>query len=976
MNKIIATLLGCLLICATTMWAQTANDNIKPYDEPFRPGVNLGYFPGLSNENLADLAAGNADKNVQGLGAKSIRTGIFNEFVEVWGYNFLEETYDYFEERGLKENTVIVGFPAAWQRDQTFHCPDKQSTMFANLYDPIFDNGENGTPVNDNNYLALYLYKLVSEYKDHVRFWEIWNEPGSDLPTGFQVGWRQPGTPGNWWDNNPDPCDNILHAPIYQYVRTLRVAYEVIKSVDPDAYVSVAGFGYPAFLDAVLRNTDNPVDGSPTQEYPLGGGAYFDVFGNHAYPHFDGSTTNFDEGRFERHSDRAADGIVTRRIEFEEVLAKYGYDGETYPLKPSIITEVNVPRKRFGDNLGGIDVQINYIIKAFIKAKTNNVYVIHPYNLIERDDYETAESEFGVMGMYERFDTPGGQVPTGEAIAYKTTADLLYSTTYDVAQTAAMMVPEGVRGHAFKRENGDYVYALWAETSVDLSEEGSATYSFPMVMNVGDLSLIQWDNAQNETSSLIGSNNIPLDARPIFLLGGGVAPVPPMVPDTMPDPIDTIVVITPIDPDTSTTPTPIPPTSNGTNLAITLSATDDQPGIYNTTTLTLTVSNTGAMAATDIFIQMPLSTGEWVYTEHETTAGRFINWNGNWLIPAIAAGSSQRLTVNVYTLKAEPLAIFAQVVSIDQLDNNSTPDNGVCCIPREDDEAVLTLNKPTECICTTEVAPVCGSNGVTYSNACLAVCAGVIEYTAGECSSTTGLIDLNLEMLVDKSNFLIYETVTTSLILKNEGTDAARNIKIELEGYQDELAYAFHATSAGEFVDWVGDWQIPVLAAGETATLDLGLFTLQDSQPHTIFAQVVSASPVDVDSNPANNDGLVPAEDDEAAVTIVPSNNLNGNTAEFRNKKEQTQSFIIQQLLPNPATDQLNVRVFSKINTAVSMKVLNPQGQVMMEQRREVTAGVNFAQITVDDLPAGMYFILLEGTGSRLQPLRFVKQRL
>ncbi len=416
MNKITSVLIGAMFCFAHVLIAQTANDTIKPYTEPFRPGVNLGYFPGLNNENLADLAAGNATNNVQGLGAKSIRTGIFNEFVEVWGYDFLEETYDYFDARGLKENTVIVGFPAAWQRDQTFYCPDKQSTMFANLYDPIFDEGENGTPVNDDNYLALYLFKLVTEYQDHVRFWEIWNEPGSDLPTGFQVGWRQPGFPGNWWENNPDPCDNILHAPIYHYVRTLRVAYEVIKFVDPDAYVSVAGFGYPAFLDAVLRNTDNPIDGSPTAEYPLGGGAYFDVFGNHAYPHFDGTTTNFDEGRFERHSDRAADGIVTRRFEFEEVLANYGYDGITYPLKPSIITEVNLPRKQFGDYIGGIEVQTNYIIKAFIKAKTNNVFVIHPYNLIERDEFETASSEFGVMGMYEKFNTPGEQVPTGEAI--------------------------------------------------------------------------------------------------------------------------------------------------------------------------------------------------------------------------------------------------------------------------------------------------------------------------------------------------------------------------------------------------------------------------------------------------------------------------------------------------------------------------------------------------------------------------------
>ncbi|MFK7773824.1 MAG: lectin-like protein [Saprospiraceae bacterium] len=505
-----------------------ANDQVTPYDGIFRPGVNPGYYGGNWNDYfLTDIVGGNPAAGTDGAGVRAFRSSLPEAITLIYDYPTWQGIYDYYEAMGMKDNTLIVGFAHPDHADQTEYCPGIPTDMFANLYEPIFDGGLNGTPVNENNYFARYMWDLLESVGDHVKFWEIWNEPGFDYSGAS--GWLEPGQPGNWWENNPDPCDYKLRAPIFHFVRTMRIAYQVIKTHSPDDYVVLSGVGYESFLDAVLRNTDNPNDGSPTSEFPLGGGAYFDVMGFHSYPHFDGSMRYWDNTiggfAYERHSDRGIEGFLDKKTIRAQHLADYGYDGVTYPLKEWMITEYNVPRVAFPDpnnpniNLFGSDEGArNFIMKSYVAAMQEGLIQIHPYQIAERETAANADDSFDHMGFFENLNVIEhfDQVIHEQGIGYKTTTDLLFRKEYDAAQTALLNLPSSIKGGAFKNSMGEYTYVLWARTTIDNSEVANASYTFPQGMEVGNLEKRIWDFGQTGTVATISSQNISLNGSPAF----------------------------------------------------------------------------------------------------------------------------------------------------------------------------------------------------------------------------------------------------------------------------------------------------------------------------------------------------------------------------------------------------------------------------------------------------------------------------
>lgn len=492
---------------------KTANEYVKPYTGHFRYGSNMGYYSPYTDEQLADIAA-KAHIN-------SLRPAFFEFFAEFWGYDIRDNAFRHYDSLGMNENVCFIGYPSPQHRDNTVYCGKDTSALFANMYEPIWDKGENGTPVNDKNYYALFVYKTVNRFKKSVKFWEIWNEP--DFATTYSPE-KAPNQEGAWWNTNPDPCEYAIHAPVQHYIRLLRISYEVIKYVDPEAYVCTGGIGFPSFLDVILRQTDNPKDGSVTPQYPLKGGAYFDILSYHSYPHIDNSVRQWSDKirgfEYFRHSDKAVEGVFKRQDAFKNVLTKHHYDGSKYPKKHFIITECNIPAQAVGEFMGSYEAQSNFLIKAAVKSQVNGLLQFHVYSLGELTTEKELRNEFDLMGLYKKLEgtKPFSSPLSPSGVAYQTTSKILYGYRYDSLETQKLQLPLSTDGAAFKNpKNQDIIYCLWAKSHKDLSEEATALYTFPTILKIKQLSLMRWDYSTTLKMETLSAKGVKLSSSPVFL---------------------------------------------------------------------------------------------------------------------------------------------------------------------------------------------------------------------------------------------------------------------------------------------------------------------------------------------------------------------------------------------------------------------------------------------------------------------------
>lgn len=412
----------------------------------FRRGVNPGYYgSGIDRRESAELSA-NA-------GITSLRTTLPERYLAMWGDGIEVGDYAFYAEHGLDDHVVFLIGPSAAHSSAPSGTPEWELDHWAptGLYEQIFLSDGS---VNPDNHWASYVDRVATTYADHVLIYEVWNEPDQVLD--------------NWmatteWDTRAPTATELVwwNDTIYAYVRALRITHEVVHRADPEAMVTVGGVGYPNFLRAVLRYTDEPTAGAVDAEHPETGGAYLDVLSFHYYPVFGGGS-----------SDRGVEGFLEQHDAMQAVLDEAGL-GDL----GMVCTETGAPRRMVGTTPGSDLYAASYLVKVMTLAHYAGMVGVDWFAQGDGTAARQATDSFASMGLYFDYSmatSPADVVRSPQGDAYEWTATWLEDSGADDAGLAALALPADVRGAAFRRSDGSRLVVLWAHTTGD--ESATATY--------------------------------------------------------------------------------------------------------------------------------------------------------------------------------------------------------------------------------------------------------------------------------------------------------------------------------------------------------------------------------------------------------------------------------------------------------------------------------------------------------------------
>ena len=213
------------------------------------------------------------------------------------------------------------------------------------------------------------------------------------------------------------------------------------------------------------------------------------------------------------------------------------------------------------------------------------------------------------------------------------------------------------------------MYVLWARTQIDQSESASVLYNFPSNLGEGLLWRHFWDHGYSGEEIQISANaSLSLTGAPLFLTAD------------------------------ENWPSEINNTGTQVDLDLAISTNELNPGTSNAS-IELTVTNrsnqsTSVTIGNFLEFKYPQLNRRVEFISASAPGGStYDEQEGVWIINNLPGNTSTSLSVTLRPLYDGPFRIYAQVLSSDFPDIDSSPNNGQAVkIPYEDDEASLYIN--------------------------------------------------------------------------------------------------------------------------------------------------------------------------------------------------------------------------------------------------------------------------------------------
>ena len=462
----------------------------------YRLGNSLGYYGfGWNESKLSNLS--------RFAGYDTQKKRLMEFHLNNWGYDIELEDCKNNKNFEILDVVGYLGYPS---KEHSSNAKGNSEYYYPkNLYEPIWLDDDK---INPYNYWANYVNKTISIYKDYIKIWEIWDKP--DFTENY-INIQK------WATEPPNSTDlSHWHGTIFEYIRLIRIAYEVAKKIDPNCWIVLGGLRYPQFLDAIMRYSDNPDNGKITEEYPAFGGAYFDGISNHMYPEDNLPSLELDSKYNKNGSDILSEKIVILKDLHYNVTKKYEFDGIKYPKKLFINTETGI---NSGESQEVDLLRRNWILKLALYSIEYDIRQIHmPYLA----DNNGGMGDFDKLGKFISVEEGSKSLKNsskGRNILKKIN---LGKFIFDEKNTQKFRksLPKGMTGIALKRnfekEKNEkyyykYLYSVWLYCEdEEITENQEIEIDIPF-----DPLVIDWEGNEKKKNK-----KIKVSSTPIFLLGG------------------------------------------------------------------------------------------------------------------------------------------------------------------------------------------------------------------------------------------------------------------------------------------------------------------------------------------------------------------------------------------------------------------------------------------------------------------------